>query len=252
MQPNKIVVHYKDGRIAKGSTNDFSPDKKSFHIVLLNRQMQEVEVEHLKALFFVKDMEGDKDYEYAYDDLLAGGGKKIRVNFMDGEAMVGYVLGYSPDRPGFLMTPADSKGNNERIYIVKSATKRIEFLTKEEKRNYHRAETVNLVNYGCLQEDGGSFEYGMGTALDISQGGILMETQSPIQSKTVLLTTTDSEENLINIKGKVAYCRKQGPDKYHVGIHFMETTEKVRQVVIEMVKAFLATKTESPDDFYAL
>jgi hypothetical protein len=50
------------------------------------------------------------------------------VNFSDGEIVIGYTLGYSPERQGFYMTPADLQGNNERIFVVKSATAKIEFL----------------------------------------------------------------------------------------------------------------------------
>jgi len=82
----------------------------------------------LKALFFVKDIEGNKDYKETYNDIIQGGGRKIRVEFADGEVIVGFVLGYSPDRQGFIMSPADSNGNNNRIFVVKSATRNVEFI----------------------------------------------------------------------------------------------------------------------------
>jgi hypothetical protein len=50
------------------------------------------------------------------------------VKFSDGESIIGYTLGYSPDRQGFFMTPADSKSNNQRIFVVKSASEKIEFI----------------------------------------------------------------------------------------------------------------------------
>jgi hypothetical protein len=42
------------------------------------------------------------------------------VNFHDGETIIGYVLGYSPKKQGFMMTPADLQGNNERIFVLGS------------------------------------------------------------------------------------------------------------------------------------
>jgi hypothetical protein len=51
-----------------------------------------------------------------------------RRRFIDGETMAGYTLGYSPDRQGFYLTSADLQGNNERIFVVKSATEKVEFL----------------------------------------------------------------------------------------------------------------------------
>ena len=50
------------------------------------------------------------------------------MEFNDGEIIVGYVLGYSPERQGFFMTPADLEGNNLRIYAVAAAVKKTQFL----------------------------------------------------------------------------------------------------------------------------
>ena len=125
---NKVVIHFKDGSIKKGNTNDFLPNKKSFHLNILDGNVEEIEVEDMKALFFVKDHEGDKDHKPKYEDVIPGGGKKVEVSFHDGETIVGYVLGYSPDRQGFMMTPGDLSANNERVFVVRTAVNRITFL----------------------------------------------------------------------------------------------------------------------------
>ena len=127
MKKNKIVVRYKDGNIIKGQTADFSPNKALFHIETINGEVKEVNMENLKAVFFVKDFEGNKQYKENYNKHIAGGGRKIKVQYQDDEEITGYTLGYSPERQGFFMIPADTGGNNERIFIVKSATKNIEF-----------------------------------------------------------------------------------------------------------------------------
>ena len=128
MQPNKVVIQLKDGTIAKGQTNDFFPNKPLFHLTTLDGEIEEFKTEELKAIFFVKDCNGDKSHEYSYTDTVAGGGRKIKVDFADGEQMIGYTQGYSPDRVGFFLIPADLKGNNEKVFVVKSATKKIQFL----------------------------------------------------------------------------------------------------------------------------
>ena len=128
MEPNKVVAKCKDNTMKKGTTRDFFPNKTHFHLEEMNGNILEISIEDLKAVFFVKDFEGNKAHQYNYDDNIAGGGKKIKVRFFDGESVVGYTLGYSPNRQGFFMTPADLQGNNERIFVVKSATEKIEFL----------------------------------------------------------------------------------------------------------------------------
>lgn len=126
MVTNKVVVRFKDNSILKGKTSNFFPNKTSFHLELVNGERIEVDVDELKALFFVKSFEGDKQHQKSYGDRVPGGGRKIKVKFSDGETIVGYTTGYSPDRPGFYMVPADLKGNNERVFVVASATEAIE------------------------------------------------------------------------------------------------------------------------------
>ena len=128
METNKVVVRFKDGSIMKGKTNDFFPNKTSFHLETLNGETQQIEVEQLKAFFLVKDFEGNKTYDEDYKDEISGTGRKIMVTFSDGESIIGYTLGYSPDRQGFFMTPADLKSNNQRIFVVKSAREKVEFI----------------------------------------------------------------------------------------------------------------------------
>ena len=128
MVSNKVVVQFKDGSIMKGSTSDFLPTKERFHLNSLDGAVQEIVIEELKALFFVKDVEGNKDYKETYEDVIQGGGRKVEVAFNDGETITGYVLGYSPDRQGFIMSPADLNSNNERIFVVKSSAKSVKFL----------------------------------------------------------------------------------------------------------------------------
>ena len=127
MQPNKVVVRFKDGAIMKGNTSDFFPNKARFHLNPLKGEIKDINVEDLKAVFFVKDFKGNQAHHKKYHDTVPGSGRKIKVEFSDGESIIGFALGYSPDRQGFFMTPADLKGNNERIFVVNSATKNIKF-----------------------------------------------------------------------------------------------------------------------------
>jgi hypothetical protein len=57
---NKIVVRYQDGRILKGTSADFTPNKDLFHIVPQDaspgNKPQEIHARELKAVFFVKDL----------------------------------------------------------------------------------------------------------------------------------------------------------------------------------------------------
>ncbi|MBI5055229.1 MAG: hypothetical protein HZB61_01245 [Nitrospirae bacterium] len=128
MITNRMVIRFKDKSLLKGSSFDFSPDKTFFHLSLLSGEKVRVDIEKLKAAFFVKTFDGNKNYTYKYKDMIPWGGNKLKVEFADGEVMVGYAKFYPFGRPAFLLTPADLKGNNQRVLVVISATKNIVFL----------------------------------------------------------------------------------------------------------------------------
>jgi small nuclear ribonucleoprotein (snRNP)-like protein len=133
MIQNKIVVRYQNGKILKGQTSDFLPAKPTFHVSVFGAssgsQSQEIKVADLKAIFFVRDFKGDREYEEAKDfSAIKPAGRKIQVIFKDGETLVGTTQGYDPHRQGFFVIPADGKSNNERSFIVASATNKISFI----------------------------------------------------------------------------------------------------------------------------
>ena len=50
------------------------------------------------------------------------------MTFLDGETMAGFTMGYSKDKPGFFLIPADPEGNNQRVFVVRAATRSVEFV----------------------------------------------------------------------------------------------------------------------------
>ncbi len=128
-QRNKVVARFRDGKILKGYTHDFFPNKESFHLTADegsgSGKVLEIKLTDLKALFFVKSLGGDKDYRELKEFADAGESKlqgiKIRVEFFDGEVLSGLSLGYNKNKPGFFIIPVDSDSNNERIYVVASS-----------------------------------------------------------------------------------------------------------------------------------
>ncbi|MGD8923199.1 MAG: hypothetical protein PVH24_08105 [Candidatus Zixiibacteriota bacterium] len=131
---NKVVVRFADGRVVKGTTADFLPTKDLFHLNLstepVGAKPVEVSTGELKALFFVKDFEGDPKHVESneFDPAHPPAGRKIRVVFKDGEVLVGTTTGYQPGRPGFFLVPADAGSNVDRCYIVTAATQEVKFI----------------------------------------------------------------------------------------------------------------------------
>ncbi|MBE0481320.1 MAG: hypothetical protein IBX68_10115 [Dehalococcoidia bacterium] len=120
------VVHYKDGRVLKGFTRDFAPTKKHFHLTSEDDKGRgtehRVDMKTLKAVFFVKSLNGNKEYDEKkrFEEVQGSKlkGLKIMVKFSDGEIIRGITLGYSKYGRGFFVIPVDPESNNERIYVV--------------------------------------------------------------------------------------------------------------------------------------
>lgn len=125
MEEKKIVVHMKDGTIRKGVTNDFSPGAAAFHLLPAEGGGVPVRVviDEMKALFYVKDYMGNRDYvaRRQFVDAVADGRKAI-VRFRDGEEVWGYLgEGSDANGAGFFFFPADRNDNNLQIFVVRSA-----------------------------------------------------------------------------------------------------------------------------------
>jgi hypothetical protein len=130
MEPIKVVVRYSSGKVVKGFTQDFFPNKDRFHLYSAAKPSgdpMEVLVKELKAVFFVRDFTGNSQYNERkkYVEGEQPTGRKVEVTFADGEVLVGTTLGYDPNRPGFFLFPADPKSNNMRLFAVSSFVKKV-------------------------------------------------------------------------------------------------------------------------------
>jgi hypothetical protein len=126
---NRVVARFKDGNMLKGYTYDFTALSDIFHLTTAGEKSQqdslEIRLSDLKALFFVKTLEGDPDYEekMRFDEVKNPHlrGMKVKVKFFDGEVIRGTTQGYSKNRKGFFLFPVDPRSNNERIYVLADA-----------------------------------------------------------------------------------------------------------------------------------
>lgn len=130
----KLVVRYADGRIIKGHSHDFYPNKPSFHLFRVvdgpTNEATEVRMKELKAVFFVRDFAGNPQYNER-KQFVAGEqppGRKVQVKFRDGEVLVGATVGYHRRNPGFFFIPADPRSNNLKVFAVSGAVTSVHFL----------------------------------------------------------------------------------------------------------------------------
>ena len=127
--PDKVVVHYADGRVAKGHTTDFNPAHPTFTLAPVGdgagSEPARIRLADLKAVFFVKDFAGDPEYTEWKRFVEPRLGLKVALKFQDGEVMVGARLPLSTTE-GFLLFPADRASNNEKVFVVNGAVTVVE------------------------------------------------------------------------------------------------------------------------------
>jgi len=129
---NLIVARYRDGRTVKGTTYDFGPQKKGFHVVPLGeegKKVSEILFSDLKAVFFVKSLEGRQDHplgKEVEEKPEPGGPMKVKITFLDGETLVGTTQGYTLEREGFFIVPLEEDSNNLRIFVISKAVKQVD------------------------------------------------------------------------------------------------------------------------------
>lgn len=127
---NKVVVHMRDGTIHKGITNDFRPEEDLFHLLPAEGGgvPMRVQLRSMKALFYVKDYIGNRDYQTRRAfELSRRDGSKAVVTFEDGETIWGIIPAYDPHASGFDFYPVDPDDNNTRIFVVNSSVRSVEF-----------------------------------------------------------------------------------------------------------------------------
>ncbi len=107
----------------------------------------------------------------------------------------------------------------------------------EEKRKHKRFNSLNL-SYVCADENGDIVNEGMGRTLNVSESGILLETHFPTDNRQTLSLSIAFEENLLNLKGKVVYCREGQVGRYETGVQFSAITPETLEILKAYIKAF--------------
>ncbi len=130
----KVVVRYAEGQTLKGYTQDFHASRPHFSFQSTPTGLPDdtvvVPLARLKAVFFVRDFDGNPDYVERKD--LGGDpqrGRRIEVTLNDDEVIVGTTFNYRSDGQGFFVTPVDPNTNNIRVFVVANSVRQVRFPT---------------------------------------------------------------------------------------------------------------------------
>ena len=74
-------------------------------------------------------------------------------------------------------------------------------MTFKERRKHPRFKTNDPISYVCLDNDGNRIKEGKGTAVNVSKGGILIETKDSFNWQDILLLNIDLKDKSVSVKG---------------------------------------------------
>lgn len=120
----KVVIAYLDKKRERGIVDGFRPFGDGFTLYPphdhARAQGKFIDFRSIKSIYFVKSLEGNKEYKENKLQLppTYRQGRKVSVHFPDGELMVGTTEGFNEKRPGFFFYPGDPQSNNLEIFVV--------------------------------------------------------------------------------------------------------------------------------------
>ena len=107
-------------------------------------------------------------------------------------------------------------------------------------RKHKRFDSGNLLSYVCLDDSDKVVQQGMGKTLDVSEGGMLLETHVPISSGSDILLSIGLRDEMVDIRGDIIYWRKRDDDMVESGIRFVNVSSEGLSILHEFIKRFHA------------
>ncbi len=105
------------------------------------------------------------------------------------------------------------------------------------KRSSQRFDSLNLISYECMDENNSIIQQGIGRTINLSESGILLETQASIELDTIISMFAGLKDDMIKLKGKVVHCKDADGAKFEIGVQFFEKDQTADRII----KGFLQT-----------
>ena len=168
----RLVVHLKNGRTARGFCLALNKVSDGFNLELVDENNQSIEKSvhipfgELKAVFYVKSFDGRFNPEQ-HPHEIPESAIPVVLEFFDGEIVSGFVT--SPkymQEPRFLFIPEDAEGNNLSILVERTAV--LSGMTPEEYKQRLHKEFESFLQHKVQMSDEsrteleGDFYFGKG------------------------------------------------------------------------------------------
>lgn len=112
-------------------------------------------------------------------------------------------------------------------------------MTYSEQRKFERADALNFLAYSCVDEKNGeNKQQGIGRTLNISEGGVLLETDRPLDSTQTILLTIALKDKVIDVKGKILWCKESAVGIFMSGIEFYGMEQDASPILNQYLELF--------------
>jgi hypothetical protein len=111
-------------------------------------------------------------------------------------------------------------------------------MTDKEKRKHIRVNSVNLLNYVYFDRDLKKESQGMGRTLNVSEAGLLLETNSAFEAKREVSINIGLEEEILSISGIVIFTTPNESGFSKTGIQFKDISADELDILKHHIQSF--------------
>jgi hypothetical protein len=95
-----------------------------------------------------------------------------------------------------------------------------------------------------MDSEGRHLSQNLGTVQNASQNGLNIETYDAIDTKFALISFVDLDQKLVEIKGRIVYCKQKQSGKFESGINLQGTSQEKLQFIKKLVRTYHYSKKD--------
>jgi hypothetical protein len=111
-------------------------------------------------------------------------------------------------------------------------------MTEKEKRKHIRVNSINLLNYVYFDENLKEEFQGMGRTLNVSEAGLLLETNSLFKTEREVSINIGLEEEILSINGIVIFTAQNKSGLPKAGIKFKSIGDDELDILKNHIQTF--------------
>ena len=106
----------------------------------------------------------------------------------------------------------------------------------QNRRKGNRIEIENPVSYELFDAKNMPVGQGMGRIINVSRDGVLIETYEQVDAPYIIFIANGLDDDVYQVRGKVMYTQKTEQGWFQSGIKLLETPEKKRRLIVNLIR----------------